>query len=195
MTDEIEEAREDRERSLIMDSGLERDDKVLLIDGRRVWYFSRPEQGSSSLTQRLKPARCANAIAEHMEGLRGPQALTAGVLDAMEEIDGVNCGVGRGPMRASAGVGGAMLGLGSKKRGGKMVAGVGVVSCEVLSTFIAFAGDLTRVNGAGVGMGSSAFAVDSMTDLTMRSGTGTLSSSGVSMGTSFFQHISSIAMP
>jgi len=31
-------------------------------------------------------------------------------------------------MRASAGVGGAMFGLGSKNRGGKMDAGVGVVS-------------------------------------------------------------------
>jgi hypothetical protein len=36
VTDEIEEAREERERSLIIDSGLERDDKVLLTDWRRV---------------------------------------------------------------------------------------------------------------------------------------------------------------
>ena len=58
-----------------------------------------------------------------MEGLRVPLALTAGVLEAMDETDGVICGVGKGPMRASAGVGGAMLGLGSKKRGGKIEAG------------------------------------------------------------------------
>ena len=63
-----------------------------------------------------------------MDGRRVPLALTAGVLEAMDETDGVICGVGRGPMRASAGVGGAMLGLGSKNRGGKIEAGVGVVS-------------------------------------------------------------------
>ena len=67
-------------------------------------------------------------MAEQMEGLRVPLALTAGVLEAIDETDGVICGVGKGPMRASAGVGGAMLGLGSKKRGGKIEAGVGVVS-------------------------------------------------------------------
>jgi hypothetical protein len=60
-----------------------------------------------------------------MEGLRVPLALTAGVLEAIDETDGVICGVGKGPIRASAGVGGAMLGLGSKKRGGKIEAGVG----------------------------------------------------------------------
>ena len=76
----------------------------------------------------MKPVRCANAIAEHMDGRRVPLALTAGVLEAMDETDGVICGVGKGPMRARAGVGGAMLGLGSKKRGGKIEAGVGVVS-------------------------------------------------------------------
>jgi hypothetical protein len=67
-------------------------------------------------------------MAEQMEGLRVPLALTAGVLEAIDETDGVICGVGNGPIRASAGVGGAMLGLGSKKRGGKIEAGVGVVS-------------------------------------------------------------------
>ena len=76
----------------------------------------------------MKPVRCANAIAEHMDGRRVPLALTAGVLEAMDETDGVICGVGRGPMRASAGVGGAMFGLGSRKRGGMMDAGVGVDS-------------------------------------------------------------------
>lgn len=177
-----------------MDSGLERDERVLLTEGRRDWYLSRPAPGNSSPTQRLKPARCANAMAEHIEGRRGPQALTAGVLEAIDEIDGVSCGVGKGPMRASAGVGGAMFGLGSRKRGGMMDAGVGVVSCEVLSTFMALTGDLVRGGGAIAGTGNSAYATDSMTDLAMRSGRGTLSSSGVSIGTSFFQQSSSTAM-
>jgi hypothetical protein len=86
-----------------------------------------------------------------------------------------------------------MFGLGSKKRGGKMDAGVGVVSCELLSTFIALTGDLVS-GGAIAGKGSSAQATDSMTDFAMRSGRGTLSSSGVSIGTSFFQQSSSTAM-
>jgi hypothetical protein len=42
VTDEMEEAREDRETSLIMDSGLEREERVLLTDWRRLWYLSRP---------------------------------------------------------------------------------------------------------------------------------------------------------
>ncbi len=36
VTDEMEEAREDRETSLIMDSGLEREERVLLTDWRRL---------------------------------------------------------------------------------------------------------------------------------------------------------------
>jgi len=36
VTDEMEEARDEREWSLIIDSGLERDDRVLLTEGRRV---------------------------------------------------------------------------------------------------------------------------------------------------------------
>jgi hypothetical protein len=116
----------------------------------------------------------------------------AGVLEAMDETDGVICGVGKGPMRASAGVGGAIVGLGSKKRGGKIDAGVGVVSCELLSTLRALIGDLVCV-GARVGRGNSVHAADSITAFAMRSGRGMLSSSGVSMGTSFFQHTSSTA--
>ena len=122
-----------------------------------------------------------------------PLALTAGVLEAIDETDGVICGVGKGPMRASAGVGGAMLGLGSKKRGGKIEAGVGVVSWELLSTLNALSADFVCV-GANAGRGNSAHAADSMTAFAMRSGRGMLSSSGVSSGTSFFQHISSTAM-
>jgi hypothetical protein len=90
VTDEMEEARDEREWSLIMDSGLERDERVLLTEGRRIWYLSSPVPGNSSPTQRLNPARCANAMAEHIEGRRGPQALTAGVLEGIDEIAGVN---------------------------------------------------------------------------------------------------------
>lgn len=75
------------------------------------------------------------AMAEDMEGRRDPHALTAGVLAATD--DGVICGVGNGPKRAKAGVGGAIVGLGSKKRGGQILAGVGVVSCELESNAMA----------------------------------------------------------
>ena len=64
-------------------------------------------------------------MAEQIDGRREPQALTAGVFEATD--DGVNCGVGNGPIRANAGVGGAMSGLGSKNRG-RIVNGVGVLS-------------------------------------------------------------------
>lgn len=129
-----------------------------------------------------------------MDGRRVPEALTAGVPEAIDETEGVICGVGKGPMRASAGVGGAMFGLGSRKRGGKIVAGVGVLSCEVLSTTIALIAGLA-CTCAKVGKGSSAQAADSMADLVTRSGSGMLSSSGVSNGTSFLQRISSTTMP
>lgn len=126
MTEEMEEAREERELSLIMDSGLDLEESELLTDGRRVRYLSRPIGGKSSFAHLLKLARCTFAIAEEMDGRREPHALAAGVDEAV--VEGVSWGVGKGPMRASAGVGGAMLGLGSKKRGGQMFAGVGVVS-------------------------------------------------------------------
>lgn len=64
-------------------------------------------------------------MAEHMDGRREPQTLTAGVLEATD--DGVISGVGKGPIPASAGVGGARSGLGSRNRG-KTVNGVGVFS-------------------------------------------------------------------
>lgn len=64
-------------------------------------------------------------MAEPIDGRRELQVLTAGVFEA--KVDGVNCGVGSGPMRASAGVGGARSGFGSKKRG-TTVRGVGVPS-------------------------------------------------------------------
>ena len=77
------------------------------------------------MVQRLKPAFWAIDMAEAIDGRREPQTLAAGVLAATE--DGVICGVGSGPMRASAGVGGRRSGFGSRKRG-TTVAGVGVVS-------------------------------------------------------------------
>lgn len=121
-TEHIDEAREDRDRSDIIDSGLERVEAALAIDGR-LELGRNPEK--VSIAQRLKPDFCTMAIAEQIEGRREPQALTAGVLAATD--DGVSCGVGRGPMRANAGVGGAISGLGSKNLG-STVSGVGVPS-------------------------------------------------------------------
>ena len=95
--------------------------------------------GKVSTAHRLKLACCAKAIAELIDGRRELQTLTAGVLEATD--DGVNCGVGRGPMRARAGVGGARSGFGSKKRG-ITVKGVGVPSSDVVSSFIALREDL-----------------------------------------------------
>lgn len=118
--DEIDDAREYADRSEIIDSGLERVEAV--TDGR-LEFGVKP--GNVSIAQRLNPDFCAIAMAEQIEGRREPQALTAGVLAATD--DGVSCGVGSGPMRAKAGVGGAMSGLGSKNRG-SIVFGVGVPS-------------------------------------------------------------------
>lgn len=87
---------------------------------------------------------CAMAMAEHMEGRRELQALAAGVLEPT--VDGVICGVGNGPMRMSAGVGGARVGMGSKKRG-STVAGVGVLSDEVETSRMG-----SRVLFVGVGV-------------------------------------------
>jgi hypothetical protein len=73
----------------------------------------------------------AKAMAEQIEGRRELQTLAAGVLKPT--VDGVIKGVGKGPIRARAGVGGAMSGFGSRKRG-STVSGVGVLSCDVEST-------------------------------------------------------------
>lgn len=81
--------------------------------------------GYASNVHLLRLDFCAIAQAEQMEGRRELQALTAGVFEATDE--GVMLGVGRGPMRARAGVGGWMSGLGSRKRG-RTVDGVGVLS-------------------------------------------------------------------
>lgn len=119
--DETDEARDERDLSDIMDSGLEPEEAVL-IDGRRdgSWKASMPGSvpGYESMVHRLKEDRCAIAIAELIDGRLELQALTAGVLEATEE--GVMFGVGRGPIRANAGVGGARSGLGSRKRGKRL---------------------------------------------------------------------------
>lgn len=73
-------------------------------------------------------------MAEPIDGLRELQTLTAGVFEPT--VDGVSCGVGKGPIRARAGVGGAMSGFGSKNRG-TTVKGVGVPSWDVESSFMA----------------------------------------------------------
>lgn len=110
-TEEMDELREEREKSEIMDSGLDpeetaegaRDDDRLAEVGRR------------SIVMRQKVFCCTEAIALHMLGRRDvsePRTLTAGVLEAID--DGVNWGVGSGPMRANAGVGGRGSALGSR---------------------------------------------------------------------------------
>lgn len=143
-TEEMDDAREERELSDIIDSGLEPCEVELTTDGRResVRYFSTSMVvlGNVSMAQRLMACLCAVLIAEHMDGRRELHALAAGVNVATDV--GVSCGVGRGPMRASAGVGGAMLAPGSIR--GSAV-GVGVLSCEVESTCIASSGLLLGV--------------------------------------------------
>lgn len=57
VTEEMEDAREERELSLTIDSGLERDESELLIDGLRVRHLLRPIGGKSSFAQRLKALR------------------------------------------------------------------------------------------------------------------------------------------
>jgi len=89
------------------------------------------------------------AIAEDIEVRREPHTLTAGVLEAID--DGVITGVGRGPMRAKAGVGGAIVGRGSRKRGGQMAAGVGVVSWEPESSAMALSWLFDGVGVVGEG--------------------------------------------
>lgn len=143
--EETDDAREDREWSDIKDSGLE-PDEVLMVEGRlESMVLYSVAEGQASKTQWLKAAFCATAIAEHIDGRRDPQALTAGVLEATE--DGVSCGVGSGPIRANRGVGGAISGFGSKNRGG-IVEGVGVLSCDCDSSRFA----ILSVGRAGVGV-------------------------------------------
>jgi len=83
-------------------------------------------------------------MAEQIDGRREVKTLAAGVFEPT--VEGVMSGVGNGPMRASAGVGGAMSGFGSKKRGGRTVAGVGVLSGEELSRV----GSIALFVGVGV---------------------------------------------
>ena len=73
-------------------------------------------------------AFCINNAAACMDDRPEPQTLTAGVLEPT--VEGVICGVGRGPIRAKAGVGGAISVRGSRKRG-NIAKDVGVLSCEV----------------------------------------------------------------
>jgi hypothetical protein len=64
---------------------------------------------------------------------------------------GVRTGVGSGPRRTRDGVGGSVLGDGSKKRGGRVVmglAGVGVTSFEpARSTYRGVSGETLRGSG------------------------------------------------
>lgn len=131
-TDEMDELRDERDRSETMDSGLEPDDEADTSDGRRlVMYRSNPmpAPGYWSVVDRQRAKLCAWPMAKDMLERRDsePYTLAAGVLEAIEV--GVIWGVGNGPMRDRAGVGGRTLGVGSRKRG-STVAGVGVVSGE-----------------------------------------------------------------
>lgn len=126
-------------------------------------------------------------MAELMDGRLELQALTAGVFEAT--VDGVICGVGSGPMRASAGVGGARSGFGSKKRG-KAVIGVGVLTCDVEST--AMGCDATRETGVVICERSLLTGHCGASAGLLCCGIGTLSSSGVKTGIKLFQVI---AMP
>ncbi len=133
-TDEMDDARDERDDlSETMDSGDEPDDDTDgATDGRRLenWKASGTLQAGScvqgSSAERLMETVCACDIARHMDGRRDAKgaALAAGVLNA--PVCGVICGVGSGPMRARDGVGGSMVGLGSKNLGG--LVGVGVAS-------------------------------------------------------------------
>lgn len=87
------------------------------------------------MVDRAMQAVWAWFMAEHMDGRLElkPARLTAGVLLVYDF--GVSIGVGSGPKRTPVGVGGSMLGLGSKKRGGSEVRGlegVGVLSFELV---------------------------------------------------------------
>jgi hypothetical protein len=118
-------------------------------------------------------------MAEHMDGRLEPQVLTAGVPEATD--DGVMTGVGRGPIRASAGVGGQRFGEGSRKRG-NAAKGVGLLSCEV---------DLGS-DGVGIapfrnGVAGSKYEVVSFSIDSLLSIKGKLSSSGVNRGINRFQ--------
>lgn len=115
-----------------MDSGLDREESTLIMEGRRVIGYLKSKFGGSveSNVHLLKLFFCAVAIAEHIDGRRESKTLAAGVLRPTD--DGVMFGVGNGPRRANPGVGGASSGFGSKNRG-RIVVGVGVLSCEVES--------------------------------------------------------------
>jgi hypothetical protein len=125
-------------------------------------------------------------MAEDMDGRRELQTLAAGVFEA--HVFGVICGVGRQRDRTRAGVGGRTSVFGSRKRG-STVEGVGVLSCEVVQKSNI---SLASLTGVGVATGveipkkeepGCASGFGASLDM------GTLSSSGVSSGTTCFHVI------
>lgn len=127
-TDEIDDAREERELSVTMDSGEEFDEVFeRASDGRRLlgkWYASKPVLMLGlnwSIHERAMDEPWTCAIAKDMDGRL---ELAAGVPEA--DNIGVRQGVGSGPKRTPHGVGGS--GLGSRKRGAWYLVGVGVLS-------------------------------------------------------------------
>lgn len=177
LMEEIDDARDERDRSEIMLSGLERDD-ALAIEGLRDVGYAEGAYGNCSMAQRLKPACWAMAIAEQIDGRRdtASRTLTAGVFEATD--DGVSCGVGSGPWRARAGVGGAPISTRGSKTFGKAR---GVLSLDSDSRAAK-----EFLVGVGVaGEENCQLPVDSCTRLGVY-GIGTVSSSGVRIGTTLF---------
>jgi hypothetical protein len=171
-------------RSEIIESGLD-DRRLLRHDGRRDKALRSSAGLKESIAQRENTFRCTCAIAEQIDGRRDPQTLAAGVFEAT--VEGVICGVGSGPMRANAGVGGSKSGFGSRKRG-NTVEGVGVVSSELDCTFSNGSSmELVEGNGVAAGEASPRKPLQRITGGRGGSfGIGTVSSSGVSSGTTSF---------
>lgn len=86
-TDEIDELREERERSEIIDSGLETDEAEGAKDEDRLTADLSPSilQGKRSRVHRDRPLFCADAIAMLMLGRRELQTLAAGVFTPTDD--------------------------------------------------------------------------------------------------------------
>jgi len=119
-----------------------------------------------------------------MDGRRELQTLAAGVFAAF--VDGVICGVGRHRRRTRSGVGGRTSVFGSKKRG-RIVDGVGVLSCEIEPKLN---GSLDSLLGLGVASGEGIPNKGMLAGASVFSvslGIGIVSNSGVSSGTTSLQ--------
>jgi len=87
-TDEMDELRDERERSEIIDSGLETEEADGASEEDRLTAdFSTPDilQGKRSIMQRDRPFDCACDMARLMLGRRELQTLAAGVIAPTED--------------------------------------------------------------------------------------------------------------